>query len=507
VLGLLGAYMRAVVFAEKDRDEEELLNSQMDVVVTQPSRIFSRRSCTASTGSTTTSTGENCGSTSSSVANGRIAPGVSSPFRATAQAELCYDTRSGTEVRAFATFETISSLSSDSAHSETYSPRNDAGQAVARSSAPLASVKEASGEAAGEQDEGGTGYRLMVSGSSNVQAARVKELPLSLVFSDLKTELAVGFCFVAFWCIAYYTIFVWHAYLLTSEEMIAAEPLTESQGWWLVFFSNASLIILLPIGGMLGDWKQKRYQDQLSRSAGEGTGDDTNAVLTCSRTHGHRRIMIAACISLAAIAPFAYMRIAEATLESCVIGQALLVIPVGIFGGNIAVVVCDLFPHNARYTGVGLTYNIANAVVAGTAALVQTHLVMLGQTGGPENGDAWSWHSTFVASDMIMAACTKEIDGSADWWCRLFSLWDWACTVAAEVLDREFHDSRLFPGVYLQSIALVATCALSCGVHRCHVRKQSANLHALQRQTGHVTVAHYPSGVPANFPTIEYVQV
>jgi len=512
LLGLLGVYMRALVFAERERDEEEMLTMQMDVVVTQPSRIFSRRSSSNSNESSGSTHSSSTCSTSSGIAGSRIAPGVKCPIIAaeSCNADLASAVIVDLPVSAFATFDTTSSGFSTQS---SLSPRDNA-EAVSYSSAPLAAVEEVEQEQEQEevldkpahfsptQQHNPADYRPMaslsgVSGSSNVQAARAKELPLSLVFSELKFELAVGFLFLSFWCIGYYTCFVWHGYYLTSEEMLGAAPLSESQGWWLIFFSNASLILLLPLGGALGDWSQRSYISQLdSAAAGQGS-----AVVNSSKTRGHRRVMMAACVFQGIVAPFAYMQMAEATLESCIIGQILLCVPVGIFGGNVCVCICDLFPQSARYTGVGLTYNTANAIVSGTAALVQTHLVLIGQLDSPEKDTPWTWETTFVASDMIMDSC------EGDWWCRLINGWDWACQVLSEVLDREFHDSRLFPAAYLQTIALLSVGALSFGLYRAHVRKQSASMRALQLQVEQVLVTPYPPGVPGTFPTIEYVQV
>ena len=154
-----------------------------------------------------------------------------------------------------------------------------------------------------------------------------------------------------------------------------------------------------------------------------------------------------------------------------------------------------------------MTYNSANAIIAGTAALVQTHLVMLGQSGGPEKGESWSWSSTFTSSDMIMDSCIDNQDKPTNWWCRILSLWEWTCTVTSDVLDRELHDSRLYPAAYLQGISVLAIFSLSVGIYRCHIRKQGISMRALQTQAEQVIVTHYPTGLPANFPTIEYVQV
>ena len=48
-------------------------------------------------------------------------------------------------------------------------------------------------------------------------------------------------------------------------------------------------------------------------------------------------------------------------------GQIILTICTALYGGNMAIVLVELFPAKIRYTGMGISYNLCNAMVAGTA--------------------------------------------------------------------------------------------------------------------------------------------
>jgi len=59
-----------------------------------------------------------------------------------------------------------------------------------------------------------------------------------------------------------------------------------------------------------------------------------------------------------------------------IIGLLIFVVICGLFGGNLGIFMVMMFPSKTRYVCMGLSYNIANAIFSGTAAIINTCLVM-----------------------------------------------------------------------------------------------------------------------------------
>lgn len=108
-----------------------------------------------------------------------------------------------------------------------------------------------------EEDEGD--HLEGASGVSNTQPTLpsptklIKGDPL-FACSKMFLEISVCIGFIAFWCLTYYTIFVWQLYFLTTEELIGEDEVVDKRdAWIIVFMSNMAMPFLLPLGGYIGD--------------------------------------------------------------------------------------------------------------------------------------------------------------------------------------------------------------------------------------------------------------
>lgn len=147
--------------------------------------------------------------------------------------------------------------------------------------------------------------------------------------------------------------------------------------------SNSAAIVVLalciPIGGALSDrWGRKRV------------------------------------LSLGAIwvALFAYLSInlsAHGSLASAIIGQSLIAIGIGLYGGACFVAAAEFFPTHFRATGHALAYQVTVAIVGGTTPLVAAWMVNVFNSAL-----APSWYLTFMAVVCLILVQfvpeTKDVD-------------------------------------------------------------------------------------------------
>ena len=494
VLGILAAYVRRQVFHERLSEEEELLNMQaVDAVITQPSRIHCGKGSVSSTDSAASpSSGHTMNPMLTTTQSRNLVTHASVVHGDEQPAGLIVENFSITGVSQRMPIESSLVTLSISHSNATTESADSSSKMVYTGVLP---------SAPGLVDDGGDkkylhSAKLNIYTKSSGQVSTSSKSPLSFVFIHCKTELLVGFLFLMFWGLSFYTVLVWHAYFLTHAELLKKEPMNDSIGWWLIFCSNAALVVLLPLGGLLGDWFQQRHVRYLTEQG------EVALLSLCSKTLGNRRAMILAAVCMLLCAPFAYMLLVEATLSSCILAQTMLVLPIGLFGGNLAAVICDLFPQTARYTGVGLSYNVANALVAGTAAYVQTQLVLSGKSA-----ETWTWASTWSSSSAILSKCRASLGSYSA--CVVKKSLALTGATAFDIMHRLTHDSRMFPAIYLQAISLVAIMSLSIGIQICQHRKQSEHLQALQSHsrtgtTGAVSSAGDESSLRKD---VEYVRV
>jgi MHS family proline/betaine transporter-like MFS transporter len=130
--------------------------------------------------------------------------------------------------------------------------------------------------------------------------------------------------------------------------------------------SNAAAIVVLaifiPIGGVLSDrW-------------------------------GRKTILSVAAIWIALVAYLSVSLAARGTLADAVLGQALIAMGVGLYGGACFVAAAEFFPTHCRATGHALAYQITVAVLGGTTPLISAWLV-----SALDSPLAPGWYVTFIA--------------------------------------------------------------------------------------------------------------
>lgn len=165
----------------------------------------------------------------------------------------------------------------------------------------------------------------------------------------------------SFWGVGFYSCFVWMGYFLSSPSLIGGDAV--SHAWVINFSANVALVVAFPWAGILGD--------TMGRKLGN------------ART-GFRLVMMAGVSVMAVLAVPAFMLLGTRTIWGVLLAELVFIVAMSLFGANLPAYMVSLFPVSLRYTGVGVGYNIANAIFSGTAPLVQTSLVMSRST--PEEG-------------------------------------------------------------------------------------------------------------------------
>jgi MHS family proline/betaine transporter-like MFS transporter len=92
---------------------------------------------------------------------------------------------------------------------------------------------------------------------------------------------------------------------------------------------------------------------------------------------GRRRVLFIGSISAIVLAVPAFLFMMHGEIWSTLLGLVLLAFPVTFYVANLASSLPALFPTSSRYGGMGISYNLAVALFAGTAPFVMEALVQL----------------------------------------------------------------------------------------------------------------------------------
>lgn len=181
-----------------------------------------------------------------------------------------------------------------------------------------------------------------------------------LSLSSLWQEIAITIFLTSFWGVGYYSVTVFHGYMLTTKDM--GGMLDPSEAWVVLFITSLLVVVSLLAGGALGDLVGPTKGQLLSLAA------------------------------LAVLVFPAYALLGTGHFETILLGQVLLAVPIGLYGGMLPYVICSLFPKASRYSGVGCGYNVAQAIFSSTCSVVQTWLVL-----DKSSSQLFSWapHSLF----------------------------------------------------------------------------------------------------------------
>ncbi len=118
---------------------------------------------------------------------------------------------------------------------------------------------------------------------------------------------------------------------------------------------------------------------------------------------GRRSVMVMAAVLLLIMA-FPLLKILQAESSTLLVKEIAVFVAGGIVGllaGPRPAMLAEMFPTSVRYTGLGLSYSLSNAVFSGCAGLIITGLIK--QTG---NLDIPAWYVMITAMISIFALLT-----------------------------------------------------------------------------------------------------
>ncbi len=92
---------------------------------------------------------------------------------------------------------------------------------------------------------------------------------------------------------------------------------------------------------------------------------------------GRRKVLFIGSVSAIVLAVPSFLFMMHGAIWSTLLGLVLLAIPVTFYVANLASSLPALFPPSSRYGGMGISYNAAVAIFAGTAPVIMESLVQL----------------------------------------------------------------------------------------------------------------------------------
>jgi MFS family permease len=229
-------------------------------------------------------------------------------------------------------------------------------------------------------------------------------------------------CFVsAFWGVGYYSSFVWISYFMTILVNTNPNQMEEIPFTWVInFFATIGLIICFPLCGLLGDMFGEKYENH---------------------EKGFILVMKMGLISAILLSIPAFLSICTKSELGAVLGQFCFVLSLSLFGSNLPAYMLVRFPASKRYSGIGFSYNIAQAFFSGTAPFIQTKLVLSRSPLSTEiDPEATNVHRHLSAS------YSSSYHQFKDYFAPLIQ-----------------QDSRLFPAYYIISVAFLSLMALQFG--------------------------------------------
>lgn len=130
---------------------------------------------------------------------------------------------------------------------------------------------------------------------------------------------------------------------------------TKLYAYLICFIMNLLLVGTVVLGGLLSDDIGLRMADK-----------EKGVIIT---------LKLSTMLMIFFIIPAFYLLNQQRVLTTA-IGLLIFVMICGMFGGNLGIFMVMMFPSRTRYVCMGLSYNIANAIFSGTAAIINTCLVM-----------------------------------------------------------------------------------------------------------------------------------
>ncbi|SMG49597.1 MFS transporter [Paraburkholderia susongensis] len=178
------------------------------------------------------------------------------------------------------------------------------------------------------------------------RSGRIVETPIRTVLTHYRKQVLLLAGVASLNALAFYTM---SSYMTTYlKQVIGLSPT-------ISLVSNAVALLLysllIPFFGSLGD----RY--------------------------GRKRIVFAGALGLALTSVPGYLLAAQGGMLNAILGQCLITVFLTLTASVVAVVQCELFPTEVRYSGAALGYNLGYMLFGGTAPFVAQYLVVV--TGAP----------------------------------------------------------------------------------------------------------------------------
>ncbi len=183
-------------------------------------------------------------------------------------------------------------------------------------------------------------------------------------------------CVSSFWIVGYYTCFIWIQYYLSVFT-------TTPHPWIITVLMMLLLVICLPIAGYAADMLNKYHYDSIDTDMG-------NVLL----------MKISIILMIALIIP-AFGLMNTNTVAGAVLAQVIFTVSLALYGASLPSFIVQRFTKTHRYTILGISYNISNAIFAGTISVIQLSLVLSGDQ-----------HTTATSiTDFVITASMLENDG------------------------------------------------------------------------------------------------
>ena len=136
-------------------------------------------------------------------------------------------------------------------------------------------------------------------------------------------EIFLIIAVTAFWSVCYYSCFVWLVYF-TSVLMFDGEIVIQ-QAWWINLGMSVVLIILFPLGGLVGDMVS-RYLS--------GSYEESKFSSTVRSTEGFRYVMMFGALIMIGVAVPGFILIEKAQVSTICIAQFSFAVALALYGGN-----------------------------------------------------------------------------------------------------------------------------------------------------------------------------
>lgn len=277
-----------------------------------------------------------------------------------------------------------------------------------------------------EMTDSDTNMKPILTESTILYLAKDSCHHIAIAFKFYYKEIICLILICPVWNCGYYTVFIWLGYYLSSEDMNTSSDHEVPNIWIIMFVLNAALIVLLPLQGALADWCTKAYQTytikrtpilniqeenspMLEMTDSNAITDDALKVTAKKQnvtapSDGVTLILMVSAGWLFVFAIPCMLMISTRQLPLILIGICTLGLCVGTFGAVLPSYLVYIIPKRSlRYVILGISYNIASCVFAGTAAVAQTALVMRANVEGVNSGIYVGIYFSCIAAVSLLA--------------------------------------------------------------------------------------------------------